>query len=81
MRSRVADTGGVRLAEDLESGRLSAKKRVDYEKNPPLKGKPVTKRRQNHVRRVTRLVRHQLFETATFVGWNRETERKLPETI
>ena len=45
MRSRVADTGGVRLAEDLESGRLSAKKRVDYEKNPPLKGKPVTKRR------------------------------------
>ena len=42
MRSRVAEHRGA-VAEDLESAKTSlGPKRVDYEKNPPVKGKAVT---------------------------------------
>jgi hypothetical protein len=46
MRSRVADGNrAIAVAEDdLESASLSSSRR-DYEKHPPQKGKPVTKRR------------------------------------
>ena len=62
----------VRPPECKEKGRLR--------EEPPLKRETGDeKKRQNHVRRVTRLCVIR-FETATaFAGWNRETEPKLPE--